>query len=208
MSAKSLIFSCLLVLLCVGFVSTEPAQALDFKNWEGTWFMVKSSETGKAGPAVPLGGDVVTNNEKTITSYLVIETFNITEPIFISTLDITVPAFVTGYCVPEGSTWRKETVYLPILGGEPENFLSLLAFQNQETPNIAQSSWIPIEVKGQASRQEPNIVSSASFKNLGGIFLEEISTPAQGGVGSVKFTGSFIRPDQVSSKVPGACRIQ
>jgi hypothetical protein len=95
------------------------------------------------------------------------------------------------------------------LGGEPGNFLSLFAFQNQETPGVFQSSWIPLEIKGSASRQEPNVLSSASFKNLGGIFLEEITTlPPQGGVGSVKFTGSFIRPDQVSSKVPGACRQQ
>jgi hypothetical protein len=171
--------------------------------------MVKSSETGKAGPAVPPGGEVYTNNEKTITSYLVIETFDITAPIFISTLDITVPAFVAGYCVLTGSSWTKYPVTLPILGGQPEFFLSMFAFQSQETPDIAQSSWIPLEVKGKATKQEPNVVSSASFKNLGGIFLEEVDVvPAQGGVGSVKFTGSFIKPDQVSNNVPDACRIQ
>jgi len=207
-SAKRLFFSCLFVVICVGFISTGPAQALDFKNWEGTWFTVKSSETGRVGPAVPPGGDVITNNEKTITSYLVIETFDITAPIFISTLDITVPAFVAGYCVPTGSSWIKYPVTLPILGGEPVKFLTLFTFQNQETPSIYQESWIPLEVKGSATRQEPNVVSSASFKNLGGIFKEEITLPAQGGVGSVKFTGSFIKPDQVSNKVPAACIIQ
>lgn len=210
MRLRNMVFVLFLAIAVVGFFTTGTAQALSFDNWEGTWFMVKSSETGKAGPAVTLadpdGGKVITNNEKTITSYLVIESFDINVPIYISTLDITVPAFEAGYCVSQGSTWIRYPVTLPILGGQPENFLTLFSFQVQEALNVYQESWIPLEVKGSDSRQAPGKVSSASFKNLGGIFLEEIASPAQGGIGSVKFKGTFIQLDQVSGKVPFLCR--
>ena len=65
MRVKSVLFSLLLVVAFVGFVSVGITHAaLDFVDWSGTWFAVKVSETGKAGPVVPPGGNVVTNNKK------------------------------------------------------------------------------------------------------------------------------------------------
>lgn len=207
MSAKKMCLSFMLAIVFIGFVMLGTSHSLTFNSWTDSWFTVKSSEKGKIGPAYPLVGDLDTNNEKTTTTYLVLESFEISSPIYISTLDITVPAFVAGYCVFEGSTWVKHPVTLPILGGEPEKFLTLFTFQNEESGNISQSSWIPLEVKGQESKNTPGEITSASFKNLGGIFHEEVDNPSEGGVGSVKFTGSFIKTDQVTDKVPPACQV-
>ena len=204
MRLRSMFFVLFLAVMVVGFLATGTAQALSFDNWEGTWFKVKMSETGKAGPVVPPGGEVDTNNEKTTTSYLKIESFGI-EPDFIESIGITVPVFVISYCVPDGLTWRSDLNKLPILGGEPEKFLSIFTFI-QETTNIDQSNLIPLEIKGKDSKKTPGQITSASFKNLGGFFRERISSPAQeGGIGSVKFSGSFIKPDKIIDTVPDAC---
>jgi hypothetical protein len=204
-SAKKMCFSVLFVVAFIGFILSGLSQALTFENWVGTWFAVKSSETGKAGPSVPPGGEVFTNNEKTVTSYLVIESFDITTPVFVESLDITVPAFIVGYCVPEDSTYVRRSTLLPLLGGEPTDFLTLFSSQIQETQYITQTIWVPLEVKGKESRNAAGEITSASFKNIGGIFLEEVAIPSHGGIGSVKFSGSFIKPDEVTGKVPVAC---
>jgi hypothetical protein len=209
MRFRNMIVSFLFVIALIGFFTSGTVQALTFDNWVGTWFQVKSSEKGKAGPAVPPGGEVNTNNEKTTTSYLVIESLDITVPAFIESLDITVPAFAVGYCTSDGTAWVNNAATLPILGGEPENFLTFFSFQLQEGQNVLQSSWVPLEVKGKESRQTVGEITSASFKNLGGIFFEEVdSLVPYGGVGSVKFTGSLISPNQVTDKVPGACLLR
>jgi len=206
-NAKRMIFGLLIGALFVGLVSMGLAQALSFDNWEGTWFTVKASEKGKAGPVFPAGGEVDANNEKTSTSYLAIDTFDIGTPVFIETLNITVPAFAVAYCTFNGTTWVNDFTVLPILGGEPNDFLAFFAFERQETASVLQSSWIPLEMKATESRQTVGQITSASFKNLGGIFLEEIDgVVSYGGIGSVTFKGSFISSDQVADRVPAICR--
>lgn len=198
MRLRNIVFILLVAATVFGFFVVGTAQALVFSDWEGTWFKVKMSETGKAGPAVPPGGEVATNNEKTTTSYLVIDSY-----------DISATAFAVGYCVFNGSAWVNHAAVWPVLGGEPENFLTLFTYSLLETQIVSQTSWIPLEVKGKASNNAPSEITSASFKNLGGIFLEEIdSIIPYGGVGSIKFTGSFIKPDQVTGTVPPGCLIR
>lgn len=202
MRLRNMVFVLFLAVMVVGFLATGTAQALSFDNWEGTWFKVKMSETGKAGPVAgpltPNGGEVNTNNEKTTTSYLVIDSY-----------DISATAFAVGYCVFNGSAWVNHVAVWPVLGGEPENFLTLFTYSLLETQIVSQTSWIPLEVKGKASNNAPSEITSASFKNLGGIFLEEIdSIIPYGGIGSIKFTGSFIKPDQITGTVPPDCRLR
>ena len=133
MRLRNMVFVLFLAVTVVGFFAAGTAQALSFDNWVGTWFKVKMSETGKAGPVVPPEGEVVTNNEKTTTSYLKIESFGI-EPDFIESIGITVPVFVISYCVPEGSTWRRDLNRLPILGENQRNFFPyLLLFRKLRT---------------------------------------------------------------------------
>ena len=208
MSIKKM-FSCVLFAVAIiGFVFSSNSLALNFDDWTGTWFTIKSSEKGKIGPVVDTpqsaGGEVSTNNEKTATSYLFIESYNISQTAFSET------TFAIGYCVydtsvPATPVWVRHSTILPVLGGNPENFLSIFAFPIQESTNVYQTYWIPLEIKGSESRQVSGEITSASIKNLGGIFLEEVAAPAQGGVGSVKFSGTFIKPDDVATKVPPAC---
>jgi hypothetical protein len=206
-SIKKMFFSLLFAVTVVGFISIKPAGALTFNDWNNTWFAIKSSEKGKIGPVVDtpqsIGGEVSTNNEKTDTSYLVIESYSISETAFSET------TFVIGYCVYDTSVsipvWTRYSTMLPVLGGNPKNFLSFFHFPIQESANAYQEYWIPLEIKGSESRQVTGEITSASIKNLGGIFLEEVAVPAQGGIGSVKFTGTFIKPDDVATKVPPAC---
>lgn len=209
MSVKKLFISLLFAGAIIGFVFSSNSLALNFDDWSGTWFSIKSSEKGKIGPVVDTpqsaGGEVSTNNEKTATSYLVIESYNISQTAFSET------TFAIGYCVydttvPVTPVWVRHSTILPVLGGNPKNFLSFFSFPIQESSNVFQTYWIPIEIKGSESRQVAGEIVSASIKHLGGFFLEEVAVPAQGGIGSVKFTGTFIKPDDVNSKVPPACR--
>jgi hypothetical protein len=204
MRLRNMVFVLFLAVTVVGFFATGTAQALSFTNWEGTWFKVKMSETGKAGPVVPPGGEVDTNNEKTTTSYLVIDSYDISATAYSET------AFVVGYCVFNGSTWVNHVAVWPVLGGEPEHFLTFLTYSLEEIQNNSfQTSWIPLEVKGKENNKTPGEITSASFKNLGGIFREEIdSIVPYGGVGIVKFTGSLIGSDQVTGTVPTGCLIR
>jgi hypothetical protein len=203
-----MVFVLLLAVTVVGFFVAGTAQALNFDDWTGTWFKVKSSETGKAGPVAgpltPNGGEVDTNNEKTTTSYLVIDSYDISATAYSET------AFVVGYCVYNGSEWVNHAVTWPVLGGEPEHFLTFMTYSLAEIQNNSlQTSWIPLEVKGTESRQIVGEITSASFKNLGGIFREEIdSIIPYGGIGIVKFTGSLIKSDQVTGTVPPDCLLR
>jgi hypothetical protein len=146
---------------------------------------------------------VNTNNEKTTTSFLVIETYSISQTVFSES------NFAVGYCVQDTSTptplWIKLPTTIYVLGGNPENFLAFFNFPVQETANIYQTYWIPLEVKGKENKQVAGEIASASFKSLGGIFFEEVELPALGGIGSVKFTGSFISQENVTKKIPAAC---
>ena len=193
MRLRNMVFVLFLAVTVVGFFAIGTAQALSFDNWKGTSFKVKMSETGKAGPVVPPGGEVDTNNEKTTTSYLVIDSYDISATAYSET------AFVVGYCVFNGSAWVNHAAVWPVLGGEPEHFLTFLTYSLEEIQNNSlQTSWIPLEVKGKESNKTPGEITSASFKNLGGIFREEIdSIIPYGGVGIVKFTGTLIGSDQV-----------
>jgi hypothetical protein len=204
MRLRNMVFFLLVAATVFGFFVAGQAQALSFENWEGTWFKVKVSETGKAGPVIPPGGEVVTNNEKTTTSFLVIDSYDISATAFSETV------FAVRYCVYNGAAWVNHAATWPVLGGEPEHFLTFLTYSLEEIQNNSlQTSWIPLEVKGTESRQTVGEITSASFKNLGGIFREEIdSIIPYGGVGIVKFTGSLIGSDQVDGTVPPGCLIR
>lgn len=204
MRLRNMVFILLVAATVFGFFMTGHAQALSFDNWEGRWFKVKVSETGKAGPVVPPGGEVATNNEKTSTSYLVIDSYDISATAYSETV------FVVGYCVYNGSAWLNHAAVWPVLGGEPEHFLTFMTYSLAEIQNNSlQTSWIPLEVKGTESRQTVGEITSASFKNLGGIFREEIdSIIPYGGIGIVKFTGSLIKSDQVTGTVPPDCLLR
>ena len=70
--------------------------------------------------------------------------------------------------------------------------------------------WIPLEVKGTEKSQTIGEFNSASLKNLGGVFFEEIGTPEvnQRGTGNIKFTGSLVKgTDAVQEDVPEGCRL-
>ena len=84
---------------------------------------------------------------------------------------------------------------MQVVGGEPEKFLTLFNFNRKQSQNITEQYWVAIEVKGKEASNTVGDINSASFKHLGGIFLEEIGTPVvtQRGIGSVKFTGSLIK---------------
>jgi hypothetical protein len=196
MRVKSVIFVFVFSVLLIGFFSIGNVKALDFADWNPTWFKIKVSETGKAGFVVPPGGDVVTNNEKTTENFLAVK-------------DYTNSAFVVWYCTFNGSVWDYQEELWPILGGEPTEFLTLFTFNYQQSQNVLQTYWIPLHVKGKENSSSVGEIKSASFKNLGGIFREQIGTPivTQQGTGTVKFSGSLITRDKVLSDVPEGCRI-
>lgn len=200
MKVKIVLVSLFMVVAFVGFVTVGPARAsLDFIDWAGTWFKVTASETGKAGPVVPLGGSVITDNEKNFTTYLFIDTWNLSDT-----------SYSVVYCTFNGTVWTRHTeLEWPVLGGEPENFLTFFNFSYQETQAITETYWIPLLVTGKEVKNSVGEIKSASFQNLGGIFYEEIGTPivTSKGVGSVKFKGSFIKADKVTTVVPPGCRI-
>jgi hypothetical protein len=203
----------LLAITLIGFNSINSAQALQFADWSGTWFKVQVTETGKAGTVVtefnPDGGEVVTNNEKKTNVYLKIQRFELlAEP----------PYFEVGYCTFNGTVWltqlyrygaTDEPLIWPVIGGEPTRFLTLFNMKRSQSQNITEEYWIPLEVKGAELNNEVGTINTASFKNIGGIFLEEIGSPVvvQRGVGSIKFTGSFIKNLNVESVVPEGCRV-
>jgi len=168
--------------------------ALDFVDWSGTWFSVKVSETGKAGPVVPPGGNVVTNNETTATAYLLVDTW-----------EVTTATYEVVYCTFNGSVWTRHTGLIWPVFGEPENFLTFFLFFTEEPEGNEQSFVIPLNVTGKEKPNTVGEINSASFKNLGGVFFEE--RVGESGMGSVRFTGSLIKPAQVVDKVPAGCRI-
>ena len=195
MKVKSILLSLLVFVAFAGFVSVGVTHAdLTFATWQGTWFEVKQSETGKAAAVLPLGGEVVKNNEKTTKTYLKIESW-----------DLDTATYTVTYCRYDGSNWVPNYNFdLPVYGGEPENFLAFFNAAYQDTPAILQTLWVPLEVKGKDVNNNPGVVKSGSFKNLGGIFTE---TAAAGrGMGSMKFTGKFISSDKVAEIVPDDCR--
>ena len=195
MRVKSVLFSLLLVVAFVGFVSVGITHAaLDFVDWSGTWFAVKVSETGKAGPVVPPGGNVVTDNEKTATAYLLVDTW-----------EGIAARYNVVYCTFNGSVWTRHTGLIWPVFGEPENFLTFFLFFTEEPEGNEQSFVIPLNVTGKEKPNTVGEINSASFKNLGGAFIEQ--RVDGGSMGSVKFTGSFIKPTQVGDKVPPGCRI-
>ena len=80
MKFKSVLFSLVVVATFIGFIFVGISHAdLAFADWGGSWFSVSVSETGKAGPAVatfPLGDEIYTNNEKTSTTYLLVDSYD------------------------------------------------------------------------------------------------------------------------------------
>jgi hypothetical protein len=198
MKLKSALLSLLAAVAFVGFVSVGVTHAqITFASWQQSWFEVKYSETGKAALTFP-GGPVEKDNEGTTKTYL-----------FIDTWDLSTTSYTAAYCFlgPAG-TYTKQTVdpvVLPMIGGNPEDFLTFLAVSYQETATIVETLYVPLEVKGKAEKNNPGEIKSGSFKNLGGIFIEEADVA--GGLGSVKFTGTFIPTANVTAKVPPLCLV-
>ena len=120
-------------------------------------------------------------------------------------------AFNVGYCTfDDGSVWKiQSSSNWPILGGEPEGFLTLFNFEYQQSQNVLQTYWIPLHITGKENEQTVGEITSASFKNLGENVLEEIGTPVvtQRGTGTLTFTGSQIPRNKVLTDVPEGCRI-
>jgi hypothetical protein len=205
MKLKSVVLSLLAVVAFVGFVSVGVTYAqITFASWQQSWFEVKQSETGKAALVFP-GGDVEKNNEKTVKNYLYIDTWD--EP---------TGTYTAMYCFLNGSgVYTQQTtnapapavdpLTLPMIGGNPEDFLTFFSIAYQETATIVQTLYVPLEVKGKPVNDNPGQIKSGSFKNLGGIFIEEAELA--GGLGSVKFKGKFIPTDDVTDKVPLACLV-
>lgn len=206
MCIKKAKFILLLTVIFLGVYSAGPVMALDFADWAANiWFKVKVSEKGKAGDVVslstPQGGDVVTNNEKTTDTYLVITDY-----------DFDVNTFRVAYCTFDGTRWSTQTgLTWPIIGGEPKKFLTLFNFKRQQSANIAEEYWVPLEVRGDEAANTVGEITSASLTHLGGVFLETIGTPevAKRGVGRVTFYGNLVRGDAsaVTSKLPDGCQI-
>jgi hypothetical protein len=206
MCTKKAKFILFLTVIFLGLCSAGPVMALDFADWAANiWFKVKVSEKGKAGDVVslstPQGGDVVKNDEKTTDTYLVIQNYNYNDN-----------AFDVAYCTFDGTRWSTQSGFTwPIIGGEPTRFLTLFNFTRQQSTNIAEEYWVPLEVRGTEAGNTVGEISSASFQNLGGIFLETVGTPdiTKRGVGSVKFTGSLVKGDatKITSKLPDGCQI-
>ena len=206
MRMKKICFVFFIAITLIGIYPLGIVQALNFEDWSPIWFKVKVSETGKAGivvsPLTPNGGEVVTNNEKTYTAYL---------NMGIIYVDAT---FYTNYCTFNGTRWELQPegpLPMQVVGGEPEKFLTLFNFNRKQSQNITEQYWVAIEVKGKEASNTVGDINSASFKHLGGIFLEEIGTPVvtQRGIGSVKFTGSLIKgQEEVESTVPECCTTQ
>ena len=200
MRMKKICFLFFIAITLIGIYPLGIVQALNFADWSPIWFKVKVSETGKAGIVVsdltPNGGEVVTNNEKTYTAYLNMGNY----------VD---SSFSVNYCTFNGTVWvRQENLPMEVVGGEPERFLTLFNFNRRQSQNITEQYWVAIEVKGKEASNTIGDINSASFKHLGGIFLEEIGTPVvtQRGIGSVKFTGSLIKgTEEVESTVPLCC---
>jgi hypothetical protein len=200
MRMKKICFVFFIAITLIGIYPLETVQALNFAAWSPIWFKVKVSETGKAGivvsPLTPNGGEVVTNNEKTYTAYLNMGNY----------VD---SSFSVNYCTFNGTRWElQEGLTMEIVGGEPEKFLTLFNFNRRQSQDITEQYWVAIEVKGKEASNTVGEINSASFKHLGGIFLEEIGTPVvtQRGIGSVKFTGSLIKgQEEVESTVPLCC---
>jgi hypothetical protein len=200
MRMKKICFVFFIAIMLIGIYPLGIVQALNFADWSPIWFKVKISETGKAGlvvsPLTPNGGEVVTNNEKTYDAYLNMGNY----------VD---SSFSVNYCTFNGTVWvRQENLPMEVVGGEPERFLTLFNFNRRQSQNITEQYWVAIEVKGKEANNTVGDINSASFKHLGGIFLEEIGTPVvtQRGIGSVKFTGSLIKgTEEVESTVPLCC---
>jgi len=202
MKLKSALLSLLAIIAFVGFVSVGVTHAqITFASWQNAWFEVKQSENGKAALVLP-GGPVETNKEGTIKTYLNILTW-----------DEATATYTAAYCFPDGTgLYTRQTVTepagvdplgLPMVGGNPQDFLTLFSIAYQETATIVQTLYVPLEVKGKPVNDNPGQIKSGSFKNLGGIFTE--TSALAGGLGSVKFTGKFIPTDKVADTVPLLC---
>jgi len=139
MRVKSVLFSLLVVVAVIGFVSVGISHAaLDFVDWSGTWFEVKVLRLEKPDQLF-LGSAVVTNNEKTATTYLLVDTW-----------EITTATYGVVYCTFNGSVWTRQTnLEWPVLGGEPEDFLTLFDFSYEDAQGSVQTYWIPLNVTGK-----------------------------------------------------------
>ena len=67
------------------------------------------------------------------------------------------------------------------LGDRDEMLPTLFNFNRRQSQNITEQYWVAIEVKGKEASNTVGDINSASFKHLGGIFLEEIDTQWEGG---------------------------
>jgi len=196
MKFKSVLFSLFVVAVFIGFVSVGVSHAeLAFADWSGTWFEVSVSETGKAGPPAPVVDEIYTNNEKTSTAYLLIDSY-----------DFDTSTYSVVYCAFGSSIWtRYGDLEWNALAGEPKNFLTFFSVTYTVPQGHVQTYWIPLNVKGKESSKYAGEISSGSFKNLGGIFREVREDEI--GLGEVKFKGTFIDPEDVVTLVPEGCRI-
>jgi hypothetical protein len=199
MKRKSVLFSLFVVAVFVGFVSVGVSHAQNaFADWGGTWFEVTVSETGKAGPPATnplLRDEIYTNNEKATTTYL-----------FIRGYDSETATFDVAYCTFNASTWTSQIdLDWSSVAGEPKKFLAFFSVTYTTPQGHIQTYWIPLEVKGKESNNNPGEIVSGSFKNLGGIFREVRDDEI--GMGEVKFKGTFVDPDFVLTVVPEGCRV-
>jgi hypothetical protein len=203
MKLKSVVLSLLAVVAFVGFVSVGVTHAqMTFATWQNAWFEVKQSETGKAALVLP-GGDVEKNNEKTTKNYLQINTWDAGTATYTATYCFLNGAGVYTPQITNAPAPAVDPLTLPLIGGNPEDFLTFFSIAYQETATIVQTLYVPLEVKGKPVNDNPGVIKSGSFKNLGGIFIEEAELA--GGLGSVKFKGKFIPSDDVLDKVPPLC---
>lgn len=194
MKVKNVLFGLLVVVAFVGFVSVGSVRALDWVDWSGTWFKVTVSENGYLANVVPPGGSVVTNKEKSSTTYFLIDTW-----------DLSTTSYSTVYCTFDGSVWTQNTPEPLFVFGLPTNFLTYFGVTYEDAQASIQTYGIPLNVKGKEEKNTPHTLKSASFINVGGTFYEV--RPTERGVGSVKFKGSLIKPDKVADQVPLGCRV-
>lgn len=198
MKVKSVLCSLFVVAAFIGFVSVGVTHALSFADWGGTWFSVQVTETGKGGSAPGpfyVEDKIYTNNEKATTTYLLVDSY-----------DFNTATYSVVYCVLGASIWTRYTgLQWSAIGGEPENFLAFFTVSYEDPDGREQAYWIPLNVKGKESNNNAGEVTSASFKNLGGVFTEV--RPDEAGMGEVKFKGSFVDPDYVLTLVPQGCRV-
>lgn len=182
----------------MGAFAVGTGQALDFDDWNQVWFKVQATEKGKIGDAIPPGSSSLHGFQDNHNFFLVVERFD----------DATVSLVVT-LCNFNGTLWiRQPSGTWPLLAGDPEQFLTLFDFTFAENSVNIERVVIPLKVKASANNKNPHTITGASISSLAGVFLVAFGQNAdEYATGSVKFTGSWINPDNVVTRVPDGCRL-